>query len=93
MYEYKYVLLDAHSGQALSWQRGNNSVLALRAGEDRVEVGLLSPLLSSRSCFIISLLSCVLHTCGAWWSALVLHMWRVPRSSLPVLPQGGRWAG
>ncbi len=38
VYEYKYVLLDAHSGHALSWQRGNNSVLALRAGEDRVEV-------------------------------------------------------
>jgi hypothetical protein len=38
VYEYKYVLLDGASGQALSWQRGNNSVLALRAGEDRVEV-------------------------------------------------------
>lgn len=36
--EYKYVLLD-HSGQhALAWQGGNNSVLALRAGEELVEV-------------------------------------------------------
>ena len=38
VHEYKYVLLDSHSGQALTWQRGNNSVLAIKAGEDRVEV-------------------------------------------------------
>ena len=36
--EYKYVLLD-HSGQhAVAWQAGNNSVLAMRAGEELVEV-------------------------------------------------------
>ena len=36
--EYKYVLLD-HSGQhAVAWQRGNNSVLALRAADEFVEV-------------------------------------------------------
>jgi hypothetical protein len=38
VYEYKYVLLDAYSGHALSWQRGNNSVLALKNDEDTVEV-------------------------------------------------------
>ena len=38
VYEYKYVLLDAYSGHALSWQRGNNSVLAIKAGEESVEV-------------------------------------------------------
>ena len=38
VHEYKYVLLDSHSGQALTWQRGNNSVLAIKAGEDRIEV-------------------------------------------------------
>ena len=36
--EYKYVLLD-HSGQhAVAWQGGNNSVLAVRAGDELVEV-------------------------------------------------------
>ncbi|GAB4813201.1 hypothetical protein N2152v2_000247 [Parachlorella kessleri] len=36
--EYKYVLLD-HSGQhAIAWQRGNNSVLAVRQSDDFVEV-------------------------------------------------------
>ena len=40
VHEYKYVLLDAHSGQALNWQHGNNSVLAIKAGEDRIEVRL-----------------------------------------------------
>ena len=39
VYEYKYVLLDSHSGQALTWQRGNNSVLAIKAGEESIEVG------------------------------------------------------
>ncbi len=38
VYEYKYVLLDSYSGHALSWQRGNNSVLAIKAGEESVEV-------------------------------------------------------
>ena len=38
VYEYKYVLLDSQSGQALSWQRGNNSVLAIKAGEESIEV-------------------------------------------------------
>ena len=41
VHEYKYVLLNSHSGQALNWQRGNNSVLAIKAGEDRIEVRLL----------------------------------------------------
>ena len=39
VYEYKFVLLDSHSGQALTWQRGNNSVLAVKAGEESIEVG------------------------------------------------------
>lgn len=38
VYEYKYVLLDSYSGHALSWQRGNNSVLAVKSGEESVEV-------------------------------------------------------
>lgn len=38
VYEYKYVLLDSQSGQALTWQRGNNSVLAIKAGEESIEV-------------------------------------------------------
>jgi hypothetical protein len=42
VYEYKYVLLDAYSGHALSWQRGNNSVLALKNNEDSVEVRVYS---------------------------------------------------
>ena len=35
--EYKYVLVDS-AGSPLAWQDGNNSVLALRAGDTRVEV-------------------------------------------------------
>ena len=35
--EYKYVLVDA-GGSPLAWQDGNNSVLALREGDARVEV-------------------------------------------------------
>lgn len=35
--EYKYVVVGA-GGHAVSWQTGNNSVLALRAGDDAVEV-------------------------------------------------------
>lgn len=46
VHEYKYVLLDSHSGQALTWQRGNNSVLAIKAGEDRIEVRPISSGLS-----------------------------------------------
>lgn len=30
IYEYKYVLLDSTGMHALSWQRGNNSVLAVK---------------------------------------------------------------
>ncbi len=41
IYEYKYVLLDSQSGQALTWQRGNNSVLAIKAGEESIEVRAL----------------------------------------------------
>ena len=40
--EYKYVLLDSQSGQALTWQRGNNSVLAIKAGEESIEVRVLA---------------------------------------------------
>jgi hypothetical protein len=35
--EYKFVLLDS-TGHAVAWQRGNNSVLALRHAESEVEV-------------------------------------------------------
>ena len=30
IYEYKYVLLDSSGTNALTWQRGNNSVLAIK---------------------------------------------------------------
>ena len=30
IYEYKYVLLDSSGTHALTWQRGNNSVLAIK---------------------------------------------------------------
>ena len=30
VYEYKYVLLDSTGMHALTWQRGNNSVLAVK---------------------------------------------------------------
>lgn len=30
VYEYKYVLLDSSGTHALTWQRGNNSVLAIQ---------------------------------------------------------------
>lgn len=30
IYEYKYVVLDSSGTNALSWQRGNNSVLAIK---------------------------------------------------------------
>ena len=36
--EYKYVVLDANSGTAVSWQAGNNSVLAVQRGEATVQV-------------------------------------------------------
>ncbi|MEW5305813.1 MAG: hypothetical protein WDW36_008330 [Sanguina aurantia] len=38
VYEYKYVLIDYHSKTALSWQGGNNSVLALGGADGAVEV-------------------------------------------------------
>ena len=38
MAEYKYVLLDHSGHHPLAWQGGNNSVLAIRAGEELVEV-------------------------------------------------------
>lgn len=55
VYEYKYVLLDAASGHALSWQRGNNSVLALKAGEDHVEARTVAP----AACLGCSLAACL----------------------------------
>ncbi|KAK9804633.1 hypothetical protein WJX73_001406 [Symbiochloris irregularis] len=36
--EYKYVLVDSNNSQGLSWQQGNNSVLALRQDDREVEV-------------------------------------------------------
>lgn len=36
--EYKYVLLDAGGKATLAWQPGNNNVLAVRLGEELVEV-------------------------------------------------------
>lgn len=30
VYEYKYVVLDSSGTHALNWQRGNNSVLAIK---------------------------------------------------------------
>ena len=35
--EYKYVILDG-AGQAVAWQSGNNSVLAVKHSEDELEV-------------------------------------------------------
>ena len=34
--EYKYVLVDSSNSQGLSWQQGNNSVLALRQDDREV---------------------------------------------------------
>lgn len=39
--EYKYVLVDSSNSQGLSWQQGNNSVLALRQDDREVCVSLL----------------------------------------------------
>lgn len=36
--EYKYVVLSADGRHATAWQGGNNSVLAVQAGEKAVEV-------------------------------------------------------
>ncbi|KAL4858279.1 Phosphoglucan [Chlorella vulgaris] len=36
--EYKYVLLDHSGNHPVAWQQGNNSVLALRPGDELVEV-------------------------------------------------------
>ncbi|KAK9802867.1 hypothetical protein WJX72_002038 [[Myrmecia] bisecta] len=38
VYEYKYVLLEGNGTHAIAWQRGNNSVLALKHDEAEVEV-------------------------------------------------------
>ena len=38
VYEYKYVILSADGQHAISWQRGNNCVLAIKPDDDRVEV-------------------------------------------------------
>ncbi|KAL0032750.1 hypothetical protein WJX79_007652 [Trebouxia sp. C0005] len=38
VYEYKYVLLDSSGTHALTWQRGNNSVLAIQKDEPELEV-------------------------------------------------------
>ncbi len=36
--EYKFVVLSSDGVNASSWQTGNNSVLAVQAGEETVEV-------------------------------------------------------
>lgn len=38
VYEYKYVVLDSSGTHALTWQRGNNSVLAIQQDEPELEV-------------------------------------------------------
>ncbi|KAL0017961.1 hypothetical protein WJX77_011475 [Trebouxia sp. C0004] len=38
VYEYKYVLLDSSGTHALTWQRGNNSVLAIKQDEPELAV-------------------------------------------------------
>lgn len=38
VYEYKYVILSSDGQHAISWQRGNNCVLAIKPDDDRVEV-------------------------------------------------------
>lgn len=38
VYEYKYVVLDSSGTHALTWQRGNNSVLAIKQDEPELEV-------------------------------------------------------
>ena len=40
--EYKYVLVDSASSQGLSWQQGNNSVLALRLDDREVQPAIHS---------------------------------------------------
>lgn len=73
--EYKYVLLD-HSGQhAVAWQRGNNSVLAVRQSDDFLEVfdnwwvpGVVTDVLS---CLVkgvgLAGRRDFLEGCGNWW--------------------------
>ena len=36
--EYKYVLVENNTNQAVSWQQGNNSVLALRQDDREVKL-------------------------------------------------------
>lgn len=36
--EYKFVVLAADGTHAAAWQSGNNSVLAVQAGEETIEV-------------------------------------------------------
>jgi hypothetical protein len=38
VYEYKYVLIDYESKQALEWQLGSNAVLAVVVSETEVKV-------------------------------------------------------
>jgi hypothetical protein len=38
VYEYKYVVMDASTKQVVQWQTGGNSVLAVDANEQEVEV-------------------------------------------------------
>ncbi len=38
VYEYKYVIMSSEGQHAISWQRGNNCVLAIKPDDDRVEV-------------------------------------------------------
>ena len=42
VYEYKYVVLDSTGLHALTWQRGNNSVLAVKQ-VSHLELNLCSP--------------------------------------------------
>ena len=52
VYEYKYVVLDSSGTHALTWQRGNNSVLAIQqvcslfSGHSVLAIQQVCPLLS-----------------------------------------------
>jgi len=50
--EYKFVVLESDGSHAAAWQSGNNSVLAVQAGEETVEVfdNWCAELWSSKGC-------------------------------------------
>ena len=62
VFEYKYVLLDGN-GHAMSWQQGNNSVLAIRAVSMQGPwVGCAGAAVLLRACWLLQ--GRMLHPCS-----------------------------